>query len=142
MNWIGSNIRWIMIVSGVLTATMLYAAIAPGAAMQSTFGETLDGPLADLIVRNWGALIGLVGGMLIYGAFHQPARAIILTVAGTSKVLFIALVLSQGERYLARQAGIAVAIDSVMVALFCWYLLSPRRAAADRTDPATKAAKA
>ena len=130
MSWIRSNIRWIMIVSGLLTATMLYASIAPGAALQSTFGETLDGPLADLVVRNWGALIGLVGGMLIYGAFHPEVRPVILTVAGASKLLFIALVLSQGQRYLAHQAGIAVVIDSVMVLLFSWYLLSTRRDAA------------
>ncbi len=127
MSWIRSNIRWIMIVSGLLTATMLYAAIAPGAALQSTFGERLDGPLADLVVRNWGALIGLVGGMLIYGAFRPETRPVILTVAGASKLLFIALVLAQGRHYLAHQAGIAVVVDSVMVLLFSWYLLSVRR---------------
>ena len=132
MSWIRSNIRWIMIVSGLLTATMLYATIAPGAALQSSFGETLDGPLAELVVRNWGALIGLVGGMLIYGAFHAEARPVVLTVAGTSKLLFIALVLSQGQRYLAHQAGIAVVVDSVMVLLFGWYLLSTRH---DATAP-------
>jgi hypothetical protein len=57
MLWIIANIRWIMIASGVLTATMIYAAIAPEAALHSTFGETLDGPLAEIVVRNWGALI-------------------------------------------------------------------------------------
>src|SRR6266545_2140013 len=56
MTRIIANIRWIMIVSGVLTATMIYAAIATEAALQSTFGETLDGPLARIVVRNWGAL--------------------------------------------------------------------------------------
>jgi len=40
MTWIVANIKWIMIVSGVLTATMIYAAIAPEAALRSTFGET------------------------------------------------------------------------------------------------------
>lgn len=124
MGWIRSNIRWIMIVSGLLTATMLYAAIAPFEALQSSFGETLDGPLAELVVRNWGALIGLVGGMLIYGAFHPETRPVVLTVAGASKLMFIALVLSQGERYLGHQAGVAVVVDSVMVLLFGWYLLS------------------
>src|SRR5262249_8429967 len=38
MRWIPANIRWIMLVSGALTCTMLYAAIAPQAALQSTFG--------------------------------------------------------------------------------------------------------
>jgi len=45
--------KWIMLVSGILTSTMLYAAVAPQAALRSTFGETLQGPLAEIIVRNW-----------------------------------------------------------------------------------------
>jgi hypothetical protein len=122
MNWILASIKWIMVVSGVLTATMMYAAIAPEAALQSTFGETLNEPLAKIIVRNWGALIALVGGMLIYGAFRPDVRSLVLIVAGLSKVVFITLVLSQGRRYLSQQAGTAIVIDSVMVALFAWYL--------------------
>lgn len=119
MTWIVANIRWIMIVSGVLTASMVYAALAPQAALDSTFGETLDGPLAEIVVRNWGALIAMVGGMLIYGAFDPPGRPLILIVAGASKATFIGLVLSQGERYLGHQAGIAVGIDLVMIVIVC-----------------------
>jgi hypothetical protein len=44
-------------------------------------------------------------------------------VAGTSKLVFIALVLSHGRRYLAHQACLSVAVDLLMVALFAWYLL-------------------
>jgi hypothetical protein len=126
--WIISNIRSIMIVSGTLTATMVYAAIAPESALRSTFGETLEGPLAHVVVRNWGALIALVGGMLIYGAFTPHTRALVLIVAGLSKATFIALVLSHGPRYLGHQAGVAVAIDAAMIALFAWYLYSMRTA--------------
>jgi len=126
MNWIVSNIRWIMVVSGALTCTMIYAAIAPQAALRSTFGETLEGPLAEIIVRNWGALITLVGAMLIYGAYDHADRRLILTVAGLGKLIFIGLVLAHGERYVAHQAGVAVVIDLVMVALFIGYLVSVR----------------
>jgi hypothetical protein len=119
MTWIVANIRWIMIVSGVLTARMVYAALAPQAALNSTFGETLDGPLAEIVVRNWGALIAMVGGMLLYGAFHPVSRTLILIVAAASKGTFIGLVLSQGERYLGHQAGIAVGIDLVMIVIVC-----------------------
>jgi hypothetical protein len=35
MNWIVANMKWIMIVSGALTLTMLYAAIAPQAALRA-----------------------------------------------------------------------------------------------------------
>ena len=124
MHWIVAKIKWILFVSGVLTATTIYAAIAPEAALQSTFGETLNEPLAKLVVRNWGALITLVGGMLIYAAFRPPVRSLVVTVAGASKAVFIALILSQGTRYFTHQAGIAVVVDSVMVVLFAWYLVA------------------
>jgi hypothetical protein len=126
MNLIVSSIKWIMLVSGVLTCTMAFALFAPQAALLSTFGETLQGPLADIVVRNWGALITLMGAMLIYGAFHPPVRPLALTVAGTSKLVFIALVLSHGGMYLGQQAAIAIAIDFVWVVLFAAYLLRAR----------------
>jgi hypothetical protein len=40
------------------------------------------------------------------------------------------LVLSEGTRYLSHQAGVAVAIDSVMVVMFGWYLVAARSAGA------------
>ena len=129
MNWIVAYIKWIMLVSGVLTCTMVYAAIAPQDALRSTFGETLQGPLAEIIVRNWGVLITLIGAMLIYGAFNVAVRHMALLVAGASKIAFIVLVLSQGGRYLVYQAGIAVAIDAVWVVLFAYYLWVVRGAA-------------
>jgi hypothetical protein len=108
MRWIVGNVKWIMVISGVLTFTMIYAAIAPDAALRFSFGETLEGPVAEIVVRNWGLLIALVGAMLIYGAYDPAARPLILTVAGIGKVFFIALVLSHGTRFPSGQAGLAV----------------------------------
>lgn len=126
MSWVARNIRWIMLLAGALTCTMIYAAVAPQAALRSTFGEALEGPVAEIVVRNWGVLIALVGAMLLYGAYHPPVRPLVLTVAATSKVVFIALILSHGGRYLG-QAGIAIAVDVVLVSLFLVYLLSLRQ---------------
>jgi len=114
-------------VSGAFTCTMLYAAIAPQAALRSTFGESLEGPLAEIVVRNWGALIALVGAMLIYGAYDAPGRPLILTVAGISKLVFIALVLAHGRDFLGHQVGVAILIDLAAVALFIAYLIGVRR---------------
>ena len=127
MNWIIHNIHRIMIVSGVLTLTMIYAAIAPEDAIRSTFGESLSGPVADVVVRNWGALIALMGVMLIYGARKPAIRPFALIVAGVSKAIFIMLVLSHGRRFLGYQAGIAVVVDLVWVLVFAAYLLAIRR---------------
>jgi hypothetical protein len=126
MNWVSANIRWIMLIAGALTCTMVYAAIAPQAALRSTFGEALEGPLAEIVVRNWGVLITLIGAMLLYGAYHPPVRPLVLAVAGTSKMVFIGLVLAHGGRYLGH-AGLAIAVDVVLVALFAAYLLNLRQ---------------
>ena len=128
MNWIIINMKWIMLVSGTLTCTMIYAALAPQAALQGTFGDALEGPIAEIVVRNWGVLIGLMGAMLIYGAFHPSLRPLILTVAGLSKLTFILLILSLGRQFLSNQAGVAVVSDLIQIALFCSYLLATRRA--------------
>jgi hypothetical protein len=130
MNFVLANIKWIMVVSGALTCTMAYAVIAPEAALLSTFGEIeiLEGPLAGIVVRNWGALVTLIGGMLVYGAFSPPMRSPALIVAGVSKLIFVSLVLSHVGLYLGHQAGIAIAIDLVWVVLFAVYLLGTRAA--------------
>ncbi|WP_026103015.1 hypothetical protein [Pseudanabaena sp. PCC 6802] len=127
MNLLVAKMKWVMLVSGALTCTMFYAAVDPQAALNSMFGAALQGPLAEIVVRNWGALIALVGAMLIYGAFDPPSRPLVLTVAGLSKLIFIGLVLFYGTQYLGQQAGLAIAIDLVMVVLFVSYLVAVRR---------------
>ena len=129
MNWIVANIKWLMLVSGVLTCTMLYAAIEPQAALQSNFGDVLEGPVAEIVVRNWGALIGLVGVMLIYGAFNPAVRPMALMVAGVSKLTFVTLVLVHGQQYLGEQVGIAIVVDAVWVLLFAVYFVAARNMA-------------
>ena len=126
MSWLVAHIHRIMILSGVLTMTMLYAALAPEAALRSTFGESVSGPVADIVVRNWGALIALVGATLIYAARKPAVRPLALTMAGASKAVFIALVLSHGGRFLGYQAGLAVAVDALWVIVFAAYLFTTR----------------
>ena len=126
MNWVVSHIKWIMIVSGVVTCTMLYAAIAPSAALELMFGESIQGPLADIIVRNWAALITIVGAMLVYGAYSPSSRGLVLTIACLSKTVFIGLFLTIGTQFLAK-AGISIAFDTIVVAFFCTYLWAVRR---------------
>jgi hypothetical protein len=127
MNWFMAQFKWIMLISGILTSTMIYAVITPQAALTSTFGATLEGPLAEIIVRNWGALIGLIGIALIYGALTAAYRPFILVMAGVSKLIFITLVLTYGTAYLSQQAGFVIAIDAVMVGLYLIYLMGSQR---------------
>lgn len=127
MTWFIRNFKWVMLVSGLLTLTMVQAAFAPQAALRSTFGDSLEGPLAEIVVRNWGALIALVGAMLIYGAFRPQVRTLVLVIAGLSKVIFIFLILTYGTQYLGT-VGVAVVVDSIMIVLFTMYLAASGRA--------------
>lgn len=128
MNRVVARIKWIMLVSGLLTCTMAYMAVSPQAAMQSTFGTTLEGPLAEIIVRNWAVLIVIGGLALIYGAFRPAVRALALAMTGAGKGVFIGLVLWQGAGILEHQVMVAIVMDSLMVLLFALYLLAPKPA--------------
>jgi hypothetical protein len=125
MNFLVKQMKWVMLISGLLTFTMIYAAFAPQASLQSTFGEALTGPVADIVVRNWGALIALIGAMLLYGAFNVASRPLVLTVAGVSKIVFIGLILASEQR-LIDKAIVPIAIDSLMIVLFALYLIASR----------------
>ena len=85
-------------------------------------------PVSGIVVRNWSALIGLMGLMLIYGAFVPTVRRFSLVIAGISKIVFITLVLSFGKEYLRFGAGTAVVADSVMIVLYAAYLFLSRPA--------------
>jgi hypothetical protein len=121
-----SNFKWVMLISGLLTCTMFQGLASPEASLKSNFGDTLEGSSTGVIVRNWAALIGLMGIMLIYGAFNPSVRKFSLIIAGISKIIFIILILSLGKQYLKFGVGTAVIIDSIMVALFIVYLLLSR----------------
>ena len=133
MNLIVANIKWIMLVSGLLTCTLFYAAIAPQAALRSMFGESLDGQLAEIIVRNWGALLTLVGALQVYGAFNSISRLLIVIVSSISKLVFVTLVLVYGRSFLSYQAGTAITIDLIIVILFVCYLISDRKGITNQT---------
>lgn len=123
MSFINNNMKWIMLISGLITFTMVSAVFSPQIALFSMFGSSLEGPLAEVVVRNWGALIALVGGMLIYGAFHSEVRPLVLVVAVMSKLTFIALVVFYGFSELLI---IAISMDAFMVALFILNLFSKK----------------
>jgi hypothetical protein len=102
---------------------MFLGLVSPESSLKSNFGDTLVGTSTEIIVRNWSALIGLIGIMLIYGAFNPPVRTFSLITAGISKIIFIMLILTIGKQYLTFGVGTAVIVDSIMVVLFAAYLL-------------------
>ena len=122
MHFFVSNFKWLMLVSGLLTCSMFVGLFSPESSLKSNFGEKLEPGPENIIVRNWSALIGLIGIVLIYGAFKPAVRQFSLIIAGISKVIFIILILYFGKQYMDFGAGTAVIVDSIMVLLFILYL--------------------
>jgi hypothetical protein len=56
MNFIIKNIKWVMLVSGVLTFIMFYGLFAPKAALELMFGASFNGSLENIVIRSWSAL--------------------------------------------------------------------------------------
>lgn len=83
---ITKNIKWIMLVVGAISCSMILVVLMPQQGLMNHFGESLDGPLAEIVVRSWGMLITITGGLLIYGAFHPVHRKLVIVAACCSKI--------------------------------------------------------
>ena len=122
MNIIITKIKWIMVIAGLLTCSMIFAVFAPQAALISMFGEAISDPLGEVVVRCWGFLIFLMGVLLIYGAFKPVYRNLSLVIVGISKIAFISLIVIFGEQYIEKSA-VTIIFDSILIALFAFYLI-------------------
>ena len=117
--------KWVMLVSGLLTCSMIFTVFAPAEGLRQTFGESLDGPLGEMLTRNWAKGVFLFGVMLIWGAFAMSVRKFALTIVGISKLGFVAMVVSLGEPYLSK-AIVPVVLDSALALYYAAYLFATR----------------
>ncbi len=124
MSLLVDNMQWVLLVCGLLTLSMIQAVFAPRATMRAYFGEAPDSKAADLLMRNWGMLVAAGGALLVYAAFTPDVRPVALVFTGLTKLSFISLVLMAGGSFLKKQAGLAIVIDGIMVALFAAYLIA------------------
>lgn len=125
MDFVARNIKWVMLISGLLTSTMFYGLFAPAPALESMFGASFSGSLESLVIRSWSALVGLIGVVLIYGAFNEQNRVFAISIAALSKAIFVCLVLIYGRDYL-ETATPAIVMDCAVVFLAGVFLISRR----------------
>ncbi|WP_339409612.1 hypothetical protein [Pseudomonas sp. EA_35y_Pfl2_R5] len=125
MNFVLGNFKWLMLVSGVLTASMFYGLFAPQAALESMFGASFTGQLESMVVRSWSALVGLMGVILIYGALNEKHRAFCAAIAASSKAIFVTLVLVYGQAFLSKAAA-AIIMDILVISATLIFLLALR----------------
>lgn len=118
-------VKWGLVIFGSVTLIMMGAVIAPSAVLEATFGTTVSDPLALMIVRSWGALIGLMGALLITAAWHPGQRFGSVLVVMVSKIVFLGLLVLYGQMYLRAAAG-TIVIDMAAIVFLAWCLFRPK----------------
>ena len=114
-----------MLISGVLTATMFYGLFAPQSALESMFGVSFNGSLESIVIRSWSALVGLIGAVLIFGAFSEKHRVFSISIAVFSKIIFVLLMLIYGQAFLG-EAATAIIMDCAVIVLALFFLVAVR----------------
>jgi hypothetical protein len=122
MIMLAARIEWILLLTGLATAGALFLALAPVTTMKVLFGQGPSDALGLLIARHWGLLVGLVGALLIYAAYHAEVRVPALTVAIVEKTaIALGMVISPFRR---RPAVLVMALaDAGMAAVYLMYLI-------------------
>ena len=85
---LAAQIELILVLTGRATASARVLVLSPVTMMRMLFGQAPSDALSILIVRHWGLLVGLVGTLLIYAAYHAEIRVPMLIVAIVEKAAF------------------------------------------------------
>ena len=85
---LAAQIELILLLTGLATTGALVLPLAPVTTMKILFGQAPADALSLLIARHWGLLVGLVGALLIYAAYHAEIRVPTLIVAIVEKAAF------------------------------------------------------
>ena len=119
---LAAQIEVILVLTGLATASALVLFLSPVTMMRMLFGQTPSDALSILIVRHWGLLVGLVGTLLIYAAYHAEIRVPTLIVAIVEKAAFaLGVFLSPFHR---RPTVFVMALaDAGMAAVYLIYLI-------------------
>ena len=123
MDFIIKNTKWVMLLSGVITASMFYGVLAPEYALKSMFGVSFNGTLEEIIIRSWSSLVGVIGLVLIYGFFSESKRVFCISIASLSKLLFVSLMIIYGQEFF-QQALFAIILDSIVILLTIVFLVA------------------
>jgi len=120
---LASSIKWILVISGILTAAGgLAALLLPQTTLRLVFGADNTSSLTEFFARHWGALLFVVCSLTIYAAFFPDTRGPILTAAVFEKVIIFVLIFFGSLTRTNMMTAIAI-MDGSLVVLFTAYLL-------------------
>jgi hypothetical protein len=118
---ISRNIKPILIITGIITASIVAGFFAPAMLLDQLFAGAPKDAVSLAITRHWALLVFCIGALLIWAAYRPELRKPVLVFALIEKValvlgiLFLALPLNSG-------AYVAAATDGTCSALYLLYL--------------------
>ena len=118
---LAAHIELILLITGLATAGVLAVFVAPVPVMKVLFGQAPSDALSLFIARHWGLLVGLVGALLIYAAYHAEVRVPTLIVAIVEKAALVLGVLISPFRQRPTVLAMALA-DAGIAAVYAMYL--------------------
>jgi hypothetical protein len=119
---LASSIGWILVASGAVTAVAgLAALLFPQPLLRLAFRvEGGDGSIV-FFVRHWGALLFVMGALIVESAYLPVARAPVLTAAAIEKFVIVWLIFFGPLKRTIPMTAIAIA-DGVFAILYVAYL--------------------
>ena len=116
-----AHIELILLITGLATASGIALLLAPVAVLKMQFGQAPSDALSLFIARHWGLLVGLIGALLVYAAYHDEIRRPTMIVAVVEKMAFvIGIFLTPFRR---RPAVLVMALaDAGMATVYTLYL--------------------
>jgi hypothetical protein len=118
---ISRYIKPILVVTGIVTASMIAAFLAPAMVLDQLFVGAPSDAVSLAVTRHWGLLVFCFGALLIWAAYRPELRKPVLILTIVEKV---ALVLGILLLPLALKLGayVAAATDATCTALYLLYL--------------------
>ena len=118
---LNDHIDVILLMTGLATAGALSLSLAPMRMAKIIFGRPPADELGIFITRHWGLLVGSVGALIVYSAYHPETRVPVMIVAIAEKAAFALGMFLSPFRRRPTALGLALA-DSGMATLYLLYL--------------------
>jgi hypothetical protein len=112
----------ILLVSGLLTATLVFGLLAPDIVSRLLLGTDPPNAMMRLVMRHWFLMVGLVGVLLGVAAYDGGCRVPAMLFAIAEKLALGALVLASPLRKRVLTMS-AVGADAIMAVLFITILI-------------------
>jgi hypothetical protein len=118
---ISAYIKPILVITGIATASVVFAFFAPAALLDQLFAEAPSDAVSLAVTRHWALLVFCIGGLIIYAAYRPEVRKPVLIAAIIEKVALVLGILLLPLPLKSGAYGVA-ASDATFTALYLLYL--------------------